>query len=68
MAIFGKLIEKIGLCNQENNMKQRKDANDSNAMIAYDDPSNRNAKFWRLKKDGKEIEKLLETVIKKMAA
>ena len=68
IVIFGKLLEKIGLGNQENNMKQRKDGNDNNAMIAYDDPSNSNVKFWCLKKDGKEIEKLLETVIKEMAA
>ena len=37
LSIFGKLLERIGLGNQENNMKQRSDANDKNALEAYDE-------------------------------
>ena len=37
-SIFGKFLEKIGLGNQEANMKKRKDANDTNALLAYDNP------------------------------
>lgn len=68
MAIFGKLLEKIGLGNQENNMKQRKDANNNYAMIAYDDPTNRNPTYFMLRKDGKIIETLLADIIKAVAA
>ena len=68
MAVFGKLLEWMELGNQENNMKQRTDANDTNALIAYDDPANKNPKFWRLKKDGKQIESLLEDIINSCAA
>lgn len=46
LNIFGRFLEHIGLGNQENNMKQRKDANDKNALIAYDDPKNTNGKFF----------------------
>ena len=68
LKIFGRFLEHIGLGNQENNMKQRQDANDNNAIIAYKDPKNTNSKFFRLKKDGKEIEELLADVIDKEAA
>lgn len=68
LAIFGKLLERIGLGNQENNMKQRGDANDKNAMVAYDDLTNRNPKYYYLRKDGKEVEELLSDVIKAVAA
>ena len=63
MKIFGKLLEHIGLGNQENNMKQRKDANDKSALIAYDDPKNNNKQYYYLRKDGKEVEELLADVI-----
>ena len=68
MNIFGRFLDHIGLGNQENNMKQRKDANNKNAMIAYDDPKNTNGMFFYLKKDGKEIEELLANVIDVEAA
>lgn len=68
LAIFGKLLEKIGLDNQENNMKQRSDANDKNALVAYDDITNWNPKFFKLRKDGKEVEELLSDVIEAVAA
>ncbi len=68
MAVFGKLLEKMGLGNQENNMKQRTDANDRNALIAYDDPANKNQKLWKLKRDGKQIEEILDEVINSCAA
>lgn len=67
MNIFGKFLEKIGLGNQENNMKQRKDANDENAMLIYDDPI-KSQKIWKLKRDGKEIEAMLSDIIKSIAA
>ena len=68
LAIFGKLLERIGLGNQENNMKQRGDANDKNAIVAYDDLTNKNPKYYYLRKDGKEVEELLSDVIKALAA
>ena len=68
LSIFGSFLEHIGLGNQENNMKQRQDANDKNAIIAYDDPHNTNSKFFFLKKDGKVIEDLLADVIDYKAA
>lgn len=68
LNIFGRFLEHIGLGNQESNMKQRKDANDKNALIAYDDPKNVNSKFFRLKREGKEIEELLADVIDEEAA
>ena len=67
MAIFGKLLEKIGLGNQENNMKQRTDANDKNALIAYDNNEN-NRHYYLLRKEGKEVEEILEEIIKAVAA
>lgn len=67
MNIFGKFLEKIGLGNQENNMKQRKDTNDENAMLIYDDPI-KSQKIWKLKRDGKEIEAMLSDIIKSIAA
>ena len=68
LAIFGKLLERIGLGNQENIMKHRSDANDKNALVAYDDLTNRNPKYYLLRKDGKEVEELLSDVIKAVAA
>ena len=69
LSIFGKLLERIGLSNQENNMKQRSDANDKNALEAYDEVTASNKqKYYRLRKDGKEVEKLLSDVIKAVAA
>ena len=68
LSIFGKLLEWIGLGNQENNMKQRSDANDKNALVVYDDLTNRNAKYYYLRKDGKEVEELLSDIIKAVAA
>ena len=68
LSIFGKLLEKIELGNQENNMKQRSDANDKSALVVYDDLTNRNPKFLYLRKDGKEVEELLSDVIKAIAA
>lgn len=68
LAIFGKLLERIGLGNQENNMKQRSDASDKNALVAYDDLTNKNPKYYYLRKDGKEVEELLSDVIKAVAA
>ena len=67
MAIFGMLLEKIGLGNQENNMKQRTDANDKNALIAYDDHEY-NPHYYLLRKEGKEVEEILEEIIKAVAA
>ena len=68
LSIFGKLLERIGLGNQENNMKQRSDANDKNALVAYDDLTNRNPKYNYLRKDGSDVEELLSDVIKALAA
>lgn len=69
LSIFGKLLERIGLGNQENNMKQRSDANDKNALETYDEVTASNKqKYYRLRKDGKEVEKLLSDVIKAVAA
>ena len=68
LSIFGRLLERIGLGNQENNMKQRSDANDKNALVVYDDLTNRNAKYYYLRKDGKEVEELLSDIIKAVAA
>jgi hypothetical protein len=68
LSIFGKLLEWIGLGNQENNMKQRSDANDKNALVVYDDLTNRNTKYYYLRKDGKEVEELLSDIIKAVAA
>ena len=64
LSIFGKFLERIGLGNQENNMKQRSDANDTNAFVAYDDLANRNPQYFKLRKDGKKVEELLSEVIK----
>ena len=68
LSIFGKLLERIGLGNQENNMKQRSDANDKNALVAYDDPTNRKPQYYYLRKDGSDVEELLSDVIKALAA
>lgn len=67
MAIFGMLLEKIGLGNQENNMKQRTDANDKNALIAYDGHEY-NRHYYLLRKEGKEVEEILEDIIRAVAA
>ncbi len=66
--IFGKFLEKIGLGNQEDNMKKRKDANDPNALIAYDSSPKMGDKLWKLRKDGKEVEDLLDDVINSLNA
>ena len=63
MKTFGSFLEHIGLENQENNMKQRKDANDNNALTAYDDSKGIYPKFFNLRKDGKQVEELLADVI-----
>ena len=68
MSIYGRFLEKIGLGNQENNMKQRQDANDKNALIAYDDPNNRKFQYHYLKQDGKKVEELLCDIIGKQEA
>ena len=68
LSIFGKLLERIGLGNQENNMKQRSDANDKNALVAYDDLTNRKPQYYYLRKDGSDVEELLSDVIKALAA
>lgn len=68
LSIFGKLLERIGLGNQENNMKQRSDANDKNALVAYDDLTNRTPQYYYLRKDGSDVEELLSDVIKALAA
>lgn len=67
MAIFGKFLEKIGLGNQESNMKQRKDANNDKYLDEYDDPKKKQY-FWQLKKDGDAIAKELQSIIDRLAA
>ena len=49
-------------------MKQRSDANDKNALVAYDDLTNRNPQYYYLRKDGSDVEELLSDVIKALAA
>lgn len=68
MAIFGKFLDKIGLGNQENNMKQYQDANDPNALFAYDNPPKFTDTYWKLRKKGKEVENLLADFINSKAA
>ena len=63
IRIFGSFLKHIGLGNQKNNMKQRQDANDKNALTAYDDSKAVNPNFFKLRKDGKEVEELLADVI-----
>ena len=48
-------------------MKQRTDANDKNALIAYDNNEN-NRHYYLLRKEGKEVEEILEEIIKAVAA
>jgi len=67
ISIFGKLLERIGLGNQENNMKQRKDANNDERLNDYDNPK-RKQYFWQLKKDGDDVEALLKPIIDQLAA
>lgn len=67
LKIFGKLLEKIGLGNQENNMKQRQDANNDNFLKDYDD-KRKKQNFWQLKRDGEAIEKELKPIIDKLSA
>lgn len=67
LSIFGRLLERIGLGNQENNMKQRKDANKDERLKDYDNPE-RKQYFWQLKKDGDEVESLLKPIIEQLAA
>ena len=66
--IFGKFLEQIGLSNQEDNMKKRKDANDPNAMTVYDSPSKMGDNYWKLRNDGKDVEDLLNEVINSLKA
>ena len=65
--IFAKLLELINLGNQENNMKQRQDANKESNLKDYDDP-NKKQKFWKLKKDGDDVEEMLKDIIDQLAA
>ena len=67
LRIFGTFLEKIGLGNQENNMKQRKDANNDSFLNDYDDPRKKQY-FWKLKRDGDAIEKELNPIIERMSA
>ncbi len=67
LSIFGRLLEGIGLGNQESNMKQRQDANNDERLKDYDDPK-RKQYFWQLKKDGDEVEALLRPIIDQLAA
>ena len=48
-------------------MKQRKDANDDSALEKYDNPPTNGFKdkLWKLRRDGKEVEDLLQDIIKK---
>ena len=67
LRIFGKFLEKIGLGNQENNMKQRQDANNNSFLKDYDDPKKKQ-NFWKLKRDGDAIEKELNPIIEQLSA
>lgn len=67
IRVFGKLLEFLNLGNQESNMKQRPDANSDRNFKDYDDPRKR-TNFWQLHRDGTEVEKLLEHIIKGLAA
>ncbi len=67
LRIFGKFLEKIGLGNQESNMKQRQDANNDSFLKDYDDPKKKKD-FWRLKRDGDAIEKELKPIIEQLSA
>lgn len=67
MNIFGLFLEKIGLENQLNNMKQRKDANNDERLNDYDDPRKKQY-FWQLKNDGDAIEKELQPIIEQLVA
>lgn len=67
LRIFGTFLEKIGLGNQENNMKQRQDANNDSFLNDYDDPRKKQY-FWKLKQDGDAIEKELSPIIERMSA
>jgi hypothetical protein len=67
LHIFGKFLEKIGLGNQESNMKQRKDANKDSVLNDYDDPKKKQY-FIQLKRDGDAIEKELKPIIEQLSA
>lgn len=67
LHIFGKFLEKIGLGNQESNMKQRKDANKDSVLNDYDDPKKKQY-FLQLKRDGDAIEKELKPIIEQLSA
>lgn len=67
LSTFGKLLDRIGLGNQENNMKQRKDANKDERLNDYDNPE-RKQYFWQLKKDGDDVEALLKPIIDQLVA
>lgn len=67
LRTFGKILEIIGLGNQENNMKQRKDANNDCFLKDYDDPKKKQ-NFWQLKRDGDAIEKILKPIIDQLSA
>ena len=67
LRIFGKFLEKIGLGNQESNMKQRQDANKDTYLKDYDDPKKKHL-FWKLKRDGDAIEQELKPIIERLTA
>lgn len=58
MDAFSRLLEHIGLGNQTENMKKRQDANDKLALKNYD--LNKSDNLWKLRKDGAQIEELLQ--------
>jgi hypothetical protein len=64
LNIFGKFLDEIGLGNQENNMKQRKDANDNYALAHYDELKKNDRRYYSLIKDMEIMEDLLGELIK----
>ena len=65
LAAFGKFLKEVGLNNQYNNMKHRKDANNDNNFAKYEACRNDNetSKTWKLYLDGRQIEEILEPII-----
>ena len=57
-------MDEIGLGNQENNMKQRKDANDNYALAHYDELKKNDHRYYSLIKDMEIMEDLLGELIK----
>lgn len=71
MRVFALLLTYVipGVGDQESNMKQRKDANDSKNFKYYDSADyNDKKKCWKLIQDGKDVEEMLQPVIKKLSA